>query len=81
MRILMIEDSADVTESISLCLQLRWADAHITRVSEGGKGLESFQSEEFDIQPVDHIHDFCPICFYLFHITCHQELALIIYLM
>ncbi|MCX6013075.1 MAG: response regulator transcription factor, partial [Chloroflexi bacterium] len=49
----MIEDSADVTESISLCIQLRWADAHITRVAEGEKGLESFKSEEFDIVILD----------------------------
>ncbi|MCX6013728.1 MAG: response regulator transcription factor [Chloroflexi bacterium] len=53
MRILIIEDCADVTESISLCLQLRWPDAYITCVAEGVKGLESFQSEECDIVILD----------------------------
>jgi DNA-binding response OmpR family regulator len=53
MKVLVIEDSADVAESMRLCLQLRWPDAVIETAAEGAKGLEMLQSDEYDIAILD----------------------------
>jgi len=53
MRVLIIEDSTDVAESMRLCLQLRWPDAAIETAAEGTKGLDMLQSGEYDIAILD----------------------------
>ncbi|MFC1979224.1 response regulator transcription factor [Chloroflexota bacterium] len=53
MKVLIIEDSADVAESMSLCLQLRWPDATIVTTAEGAKGLKILCTEQYDITIID----------------------------
>ena len=53
MKVLIIEDSADVAESMSLCLQLRWPEATIATAAEGAKGLKLIDSEQYDIAILD----------------------------
>ncbi len=53
MKVLVIEDSADVAESMRLCLQLRWPDASIETAAEGASGLDMLQSDEYDIAILD----------------------------
>ena len=53
MKVLVIEDSADVAESMRLCLQLRWPEAAIETALDGAKGLDMLQSDEYDIAILD----------------------------
>ena len=53
MRVLIIEDSAEVVETVSLCLQLRWPQAEVVVSAEGMKGVELLRSEPFDIVLLD----------------------------
>ncbi|MFC1990061.1 response regulator transcription factor [Chloroflexota bacterium] len=53
MKVLIIEDSADVAEAVSLCLQLRWPEVTISLAIEGTRGIEKLQSESFDIVILD----------------------------
>lgn len=53
MKALIIEDSADVAEAVSLCLQLRWQQVVPSVVTEGIRGVEILQSESFDIVILD----------------------------
>ena len=53
MKVLIIEDNADVVEAISLCLQLRWPEVVISTAIEGNKGIEISESEAFDIIILD----------------------------
>ncbi len=53
MKTLIIEDSADVAEAVSLCLQLRWPEVTISIAAEGTRGIKMLQSESFDIVILD----------------------------
>ncbi|MFC1902935.1 response regulator transcription factor [Chloroflexota bacterium] len=53
MRVLIIEDSADVVEAVSLCLQLRWPEVNISSTPEGTEGMEKLFSEPYDIVILD----------------------------
>lgn len=53
MRVLIIEDSADVAEAVSLCLQLRWHQIMPFVVTEGTRGIKMLQSGSFDIVILD----------------------------
>ncbi|MBT7289430.1 MAG: response regulator, partial [Chloroflexi bacterium] len=53
MKVLIIEDSADVSESMSLCLQLRWPEATIVTAAEGAKGLQLLEADKYDIAILD----------------------------
>lgn len=53
MRVLIIEDSAEVVEAVSLCLQLRWPEVILSTAAEGTRGIEILQSESFDIVILD----------------------------
>jgi DNA-binding response OmpR family regulator len=53
MRALIIEDSPEISDAISLCLQLRWPEAVISAVPQGQKGLDSVKSESMDIVILD----------------------------
>ena len=53
MKALIIEDSADVVEAVSLCLQLRWPEVTPSIATEGTRGIEILKSESFDIVILD----------------------------
>lgn len=53
MRVLIIEDSTEVAEAVSLCLQLRWPEVALSIAAEGIRGIEIVQSESFDIVILD----------------------------
>jgi len=52
-RVLIIEDSYEVADALSICLQVRWPEATIAIAPEGQRGLELWQSESFDIVILD----------------------------
>jgi len=53
LRVLIIEDSAEIVEAISLCLQLRWPEVTLSISADGTGGIEILQSESFDIVILD----------------------------
>ncbi len=53
LRVLIIDDSAEVTEAISVCLQLRWPEATIVVAVEGTRGLRVLETESFDMVLLD----------------------------
>ena len=53
MKVLIIEDNADVVEAISLCLQIRWPEVAISASASGLKGAEMAKSLSFDIILLD----------------------------
>ncbi len=53
MKVLIIEDSPEVAESISLCLQIRWPEVELSVAAEGVKGVEIAKSETFGLIILD----------------------------
>lgn len=53
MKVLIIEDDANVVEAVSLCLQLRWPEVDISVAAEGANGIEMSKLEAFDITIFD----------------------------
>jgi len=53
LKVLIIEDNADVVEAVSLCLQLRWPEVSISMAAEGNRGVELLRVESFDIIILD----------------------------
>ena len=53
MRVLAIEDEAEIAEAISLCLQLRWPTSEVVVVAEGAEGVARVKSGSFDIVILD----------------------------
>lgn len=53
MKVLVIEDNPEIVRTVSLCFQLRWQGATIISAAEGGKGLQSAQTESPDIVILD----------------------------
>ncbi len=53
MKILVIEDDANVVEAVSLCLQLRWPEITISSAAEGTKGIEILESNSVDAVILD----------------------------
>jgi len=53
LKVLIIEDSPDVAEAVSLCLQLRWPEVILSTAAEGSKGVETLESDSFDIVVLD----------------------------
>lgn len=53
MRVLIIEDDANVVESVSLCLQLRWPEVILTIAAEGTRGVEILESDSADMVILD----------------------------
>jgi len=53
LKVLIIEDDANVVEAVSLCLQLRWPEATLSIAAEGTKGIEILESGSFDIVILD----------------------------
>jgi DNA-binding response OmpR family regulator len=53
MKVLIVEDSPEVVEAVSLCLQLRWPESEITVSAEGTRGVEALRASQFDILILD----------------------------
>lgn len=53
LKVLIIEDDANVVEAVSLCLQLRWPGASMLSAYEGCKGVELARAEAIDIILLD----------------------------
>ena len=53
MKVLIIEDDANVVEAVSLCLQLRWPDVTLSIAAEGTRGIEILESGSFDLVILD----------------------------
>lgn len=53
MKALIIEDSVEVAEAVSLCLQVQWPDIEISVAVEGFIGLERLKSGQYDVIILD----------------------------
>jgi len=53
LKVLIIEDSAEVVEAVSLCLQLRWPEVTLSIAAEGTRGIEILESESFNLIILD----------------------------
>ncbi len=53
MKVLIIEDSPEIAESTSLCLQIRWPEVEVSVAAEGVKGVEMTKSKAFDLVILD----------------------------
>lgn len=52
-KVLIIEDSAEIVEAVSLCLQLRWPEAEISSAAEGNQGISMLETEPADVIILD----------------------------
>ena len=50
---LIIEDSPEIVEAVSLCLRSRWPEVTVTSAVEGAEGIKVLESESFDIVILD----------------------------
>jgi len=55
LRVLIVDDSPEVTEAVSICLQTRWPEAILSTTAEGSEALEMLESESFDLVMLDII--------------------------
>ncbi len=53
MKVVVIDDSPEIIEVVSLCFQLRWSGAELISASTGTEGLELIESESPDIVILD----------------------------
>jgi len=53
MKVMIIEDSPEVVEAVSLCLQLRWPETDIIVSAEGSRGVETLKASPFDMLILD----------------------------
>ncbi|MFC1946773.1 response regulator transcription factor [Chloroflexota bacterium] len=53
MKVVVVDDSPDIIEVVSLCFQLRWSNAELSSASTGSKGLELIEAESPDIVILD----------------------------
>ncbi|OGO03237.1 MAG: hypothetical protein A2Y91_02560 [Chloroflexi bacterium RBG_13_54_8] len=53
LRVLIVEDSPEIVEAVSLCLQLRWPGVDISSADDGAKGIRIVESESFDVVILD----------------------------
>ena len=53
MKVVVIDDSPEIIEVVSLCFQLRWSGAELISASTGTEGLELVESESPDIVILD----------------------------
>ena len=53
MKVLIIEDNAEVVEAVTLCLQIRWSDAYISFAYGGLTGVQMVESKTYDIVILD----------------------------
>lgn len=53
MKLLIIEDSPEIVEAVSICLRSRWPEVTVTSAVEGAEGIKVLESESFDIVILD----------------------------
>ncbi len=53
MKFLIIEDSQEIVDAVSLCLSMRWPQAELLSSSEGKRGLELVEEEGPDLVILD----------------------------
>ena len=53
MKLVIVDDSPEIVEVVSICLQLRWSDTNIVPASDGNKGLELIEAENPDLVILD----------------------------
>ena len=53
MKILIIEDSAEIVDAVSLCVNLRWPEAEVLSAAEGTRGLELVEEQGPDLVILD----------------------------
>lgn len=53
MKVVVIDDSPEIIEVVSLCFQLRWSGAAVLSAGTGNKGLELIEAESPDIVILD----------------------------
>ncbi len=53
MKVLVIEDTQEVLDIISLCLSVRWPDSNVVATPSGSTGLDLFRSESPDLVLLD----------------------------
>ena len=53
MKIVVVDDSPEIVEVVSICLQLRWSDAVLLSAGNGIKGLELVRNQKPDIVILD----------------------------
>lgn len=53
MKIIVIDDSPEIIEVVSLCFQLRWTGTEIIPANNGTKGLELVETEKPDLVMLD----------------------------
>jgi two-component system KDP operon response regulator KdpE len=53
MRVLIIEDSADIIETVAITLELRWPEANLISTSHGKKGVELAKKQIPDVIILD----------------------------
>lgn len=53
MKFLVIEDSSEIVDAVSLCLNLRWPQAEVLSASEGRRGLEFVEEHTPDLVILD----------------------------
>jgi len=53
MKILVVDDSPEVTEAVSLCFELRWPHSNVFSALTGSKGIEMVESETPDLLILD----------------------------
>ena len=53
MKVLLIDDSTEVVESVSLCFELRWPEVDFISADEGARGIELVKTESPDVVVLD----------------------------
>lgn len=53
MKVIIIEDNAEVVEAVAMCFRLRWSDATVLSTGEGFKGIKLTRIESPDIVILD----------------------------
>jgi two-component system response regulator VicR len=53
LKVIVVDDSPEILEVVSLCFQLRWSDAELVSAGTGSAGLELIEAENPDIVILD----------------------------
>jgi len=53
LKVIVVDDSPEILEVVSLCFQLRWSDAELVSAGTGSAGLELIEAEKPDIVILD----------------------------
>ncbi len=53
MKVVVVDDSPEIIEVVSLCVQLRWGGANLVSAATGAKGLELIEAESPDMVILD----------------------------